>query len=242
MMNMNDGGELVFISSTFHTKPQRLFTEPNMEHMWISGVYVWGAWYIWLCSIWVRMCAPLRVCVCVSIKNERPACANERWRETVIETLGRTWDGSGGVGGGQQMEKKHTPCTLDFHHGSKHVSPRDTAGGEGALFSQVSCCAVTLKNTKDLWVNDRSVLFGFAWKWKFSFFLFKTSLTSQLVWHRSLRPSRFCCYIHFSLCCMNLKWNIEHVDSLVETLIYRSCKVELFRSKNKDTLISMKTC
>lgn len=64
-------------------------------------VCVWICmWYIWLCStstVCFRMC--VCTCVCVSFKNEWPACANERWREAVIETLGRMGDGNGRVRG-----------------------------------------------------------------------------------------------------------------------------------------------
>lgn len=162
MMNMNDGKE-VFISSTFHTSYRHrgncsaVFTELNMEHMRISRVCV-CVWYTWLCTILAQMRVPLRICVylCMSIKNERPARANERWRETVIETLGRAGDGSGG---GQQMEKTHSLYSFIFIADQAACFPkRHSWRGECFLSlpfsSHISCCAVTLQNTQSGPMSD----------------------------------------------------------------------------------------
>lgn len=92
MMNMNDGREVVFISSTFHTSYRHrggrsaVFTELNMDHMRISRVCVvcgtlHYAPFEFKCvqhSVFLCECLCVCVCVCVSIKNERPARANER--------------------------------------------------------------------------------------------------------------------------------------------------------------------
>lgn len=75
--------------------------------------------------------------MCASLKNEWPACANERWREAVIETQGRIGDGNGcGVCSCNAWEKKHTSHAPLFpHHASlQHVLSGDAARGEAALF------------------------------------------------------------------------------------------------------------
>lgn len=107
MMNKNDVRELVFTSSKLQTHGKRLFsvfTKLNMEHMRISRVCVAHSTMLHLCSNvcstpYLCACVCVCACVCMSIKNERPVRANERWRETVIETLGRVGDERwGGVG------------------------------------------------------------------------------------------------------------------------------------------------
>lgn len=72
--------------------------------MRISRVCVAHSTMLHLCSNacstpYLCACVCVCACVCTSIKNERPVRANERWRETVIETLGRVGDERwGGVG------------------------------------------------------------------------------------------------------------------------------------------------
>lgn len=94
----------------------------------------------WLDNALVRLIvhACLHVCTCVSVKNEWPACANERWREAVIETQGRIGDRSGcGVCScNAQENRKHSSRTPLFPHHAplQHGLSGDTAWGEAALF------------------------------------------------------------------------------------------------------------
>lgn len=106
-MNMNDGRQRVFtsahISYRHRGKCSAVFTQPNMEHRRMC------------CSRCVRGWLRIFICVCLCayrrIKNERPVRDNERWRETVIETLG---SGRRKLGENRKGEQRNTPCAFSF--------------------------------------------------------------------------------------------------------------------------------
>lgn len=88
--------------------------------------------------ILLRVHACSHVCTCAIRKNEWPACANERWREAVIETQGKIGDGNGCAvcSCNAQENKKHNSHTPLFpHHAAgQQALSRDAARGEAALF------------------------------------------------------------------------------------------------------------
>lgn len=69
-------------------------------------------WSTCVCFLWVYMCFPLHLCICVSIRNEGPARANERCWETVIETLRRAGDGIWARWSHSKRKKTYSLCSF----------------------------------------------------------------------------------------------------------------------------------
>lgn len=127
----------------------------------------WRCVLTWQCSN--SACAFTCVHMCANRKSEWPACANERWREAVIETQGRIGDGYGcGVcsciaQGNKKHKLPHSFISPPCSQAACSLWRRGPRGGHSLSVVTIHVCALTKQNT--LWGPSKWTV----WRWQSRF-------------------------------------------------------------------------